>query len=265
MNDRQELLNSLLRLAEKEKKKGNTSITPEKLDKLNTYISNHNKSLTKYTNIYPVLNNQSTDIVPTPKKVTRQHSLFFDKFELPENRRPPIKKLIKTSKLKRFETRLINILETIANILDNLYLFSKLPMFPEKLLGLLKHTNKLWLLLLIFLIRKTVSQLINVIRKERKVKIELNILQSSAKTEIENQVTRKYHKVLKDLKFDKTMLILELIGNFLDFGFNVIEFFGLLVPEWVMNTLNVTSMMMSIYRMNKDDEYIDDDITEDLI
>ena len=32
-----------------------------------------------------------------------------------------------------------------------------------------------------------------------------------------------------------------------------------------MSLLNFASMAMTIYRMNKDDEYVDDDITDDLI
>ena len=70
---------------------------------------------------------------------------------------------------------------------------------------------------------------------------------------------------LKDLRFDKSMLVLELIGNFMDLAFNVIELYGVPVPDWLMSGLNFASMAMTVYRMNKDDEYIDDDITEDLI
>ena len=61
------------------------------------------------------------------------------------------------------------------------------------------------------------------------------------------------------------MLILELMGNSLDMLFNVIELRGLKLPDWLMTFLNFVSMAMTVYRMNKDDEYIDDDITEDLI
>jgi len=70
---------------------------------------------------------------------------------------------------------------------------------------------------------------------------------------------------LKDLKFDRMMLYFELVGNFMDLAFNVIELYGIPFPEWFMNTLNFSSMLMTVYRMNKDDEYLDDDITEDLI
>ena len=116
-------------------------------------------------------------------------------------------------------------------------------------------------------------QLLNVIRKEKKVNVELNILSQSKNSKVllnsESQdpsnIYRKYEKVLKDLRFDKSMLVLELIGNFMDLAFNVIELYGVPVPDWLMSGLNFASMAMTVYRMNKDDEYIDDDITEDLI
>ena len=97
----------------------------------------------------------------------------------------------------------------------------------------------------------------------------MNIVNNSQKSElskpVNEDINRKYNKILKDLKFDKMMLIFELVGNFLDLVFNLIELSEISVPNWVMSTLNVASMGMTIYRMNKDDEYIDDDITEDLI
>ncbi len=59
------------------------------------------------------------------------------------------------------------------------------------------------------------------------------------------------------------MLVLELIGNFMDLAFNV-ELYRVPVPDWLMSGLNFASMAMTDYRIDKDDEYIDD-ITEDLI
>ncbi|EGW34110.1 uncharacterized protein SPAPADRAFT_59532 [Spathaspora passalidarum NRRL Y-27907] len=141
-------------------------------------------------------------------------------------------------------------------------------MFPKFLLKLLKQTNKIWVLILVFLIRKTISQLLNVVRKIQKVEIEYSLLNKQAEktsSMIHEDICKKYNKVLKDLKFDKVMLIIELIGNFLDLSFNLIELYGIVLPDWVMGGLNFASMAMTIYRMNKDDEYLDDDITEDLI
>lgn len=274
MNEKQELLNNLLQLAEKEQKQGNKSITQDKLENLSSYIINHNKSsnFKKYSEFHPIpkssgLLGDKSESSNTKEKSKRSlhYSPLFEKFKLTLPKVEPPKKLGKLSKFKQLENSFINILEVLANILDNLHLFSKFPMFPQRLLGLLKQTNKLWVILLIFLIRKTVSQLLNVRRKENKVKVELDILKSTSKGQIDNSLLKKYEKVLKDLKFDKTMLYLELLGNFLDLAFNVIELSGILVPDWLMNILNFSSMAMTIYRMNKDDEYIDDDITEDLI
>lgn len=169
---------------------------------------------------------------------------------------------------KQLEYMFVNLLENIANLLDNLHLLSNLPMFPQALAKLLKQTNKLWVLILIFLIRKTISQLLNVIRKIRKVNTEkeiLNLKSKGTKSIIHDDINKKYNKVLKDLKFDKMMLIIELIGNFLDLSFNVIELYGIVLPDWIMSSLNFASMAMTVYRMNKDDEYVDDDITDDLI
>lgn len=76
----------------------------------------------------------------------------------------------------------VNILENLANLLDNLHLLSNLPMFPQFLNRFLKQTNKIWVLILVFLIRKTISQLLNVIRKIRKVNIEVDLLNSTTTT-----------------------------------------------------------------------------------
>ena len=43
----------------------------------------------------------------------------------------------------------VNILENLANLLDNLHLLSNLPMFPI-LNRFLKQTNKIWVLILVF-------------------------------------------------------------------------------------------------------------------
>lgn len=258
----QELLNTLLKLAEKEQKSGNTDITNEKLKNLSDYIIKHdNKNqLNKFNSYYPVPDTQKESLP------INTYSPLFNKFKLPTpEKTSSIRKYTKKSAFKRAETTIIDILETLANILDNLHLFSKFPMFPQRLLGLLKQTNKLWILILVFLIRKTIGQLLNLIKKEKKVQVELQIMKGSENKVFDNSLMKKYEKVLKDLKFDKVMLILELFGNFLDLGFNVIESYGLPVPDWFMTTLNFSSMVMTIYRMNKDDEYVDDDITEDLI
>lgn len=274
--DKKELIDNILKLAQEERKKGNNSITEEKLNNLSNYVRNYQlkpkgiastKSYEKFKKDYPV------------PKVKPAYSPLFDKFSV-KSQNPPVPKAKLNRDLpfqytfKNIERVVIEVLENLANILDNLHLFSKFPMFPSKLVDLLKQTNKLWVLILVFLIRKTISQLLNVIRKERKVNVELSILRLNKNSKLltnkddnndENSIFRRYEKVLKDLKFDKMMLILELIGNFLDMGFNLIELYGIPVPDWFMSVLNVASMGMTIYRMNKDDEYIDDDITEDLI
>ncbi|EGV62617.1 hypothetical protein PSN45_000380 [Yamadazyma tenuis] len=268
-NKQQELLNTLLQLAEKEKKNGNTSITQDKLNNLSSYIINHNKQnqFNKFNTYYPVPEPEPLPLDKTPtQNPINKYSPLFKKFTLPAKKTTTtVRKFNKKSTFKKTENLIIGILETLANILDNLHLFSKFPMFPQKLLGLLKQTNKLWILILIFLIRKTVSQLLNLIKKENKIKVELKIVKESSNKMFDNTILKKYEKVLKDLKFDKTMLILELFGNFLDLGFNFIESYGVPVPDWFMNILNFSSMFMTIYRMNKDDEYIDDDVTEELI
>lgn len=104
-------------------------------------------------------------------------------------------------------------------------------MFPQFLNRFLKQTNKIWVLILVFLIRKTISQLLNVIRKIRKVNIEVDLLNTTTRkskiNSINEDLNTKYKKVLKDLRFDKMMLVIELIGNFLDLTFNLIELYGI--------------------------------------
>lgn len=223
--------------------------------------------------------NQHHKLPPAPPP---QYSPLVAKYQLPtpnKEKRPvhigrplkpkdPFVDLFQKFTFRKLERVFVAILEIVGNVLDNLHLFLKFPMFPEVLKRVLKNTNKIWVLILLFLIRKTVTQLRNVIRKERKVNTELGLLQrNKTKTmpAMNDEVQRRYTKVLKDLKFDKMMLWIELFGNFLDLGFNLIELWEVVVPSWLMNTLNVASMAMTIYRMNKDDEYLDDDITEDLL
>lgn len=269
MNDsnKQELLASLLKLAEKEQKSGNTAITQEKLNKLSTYVINHKSPS---SSSYLEYNKFSSYYPPPPQSSNEQithnnYSPLFNKFKLTSPQTKTPRKLTKPSRFKVFERNLISFLEIIANILDNLHLFSKMPMFPQQLMGLLKQTNKLWIVLLLFLIRKTVSQLLNLLKKEAKVKTELSILSNNQSKVLDNSMVKKYEKILKDLKFDKLMLYLELFGNALDLLFNSIEVYGFPVPDWFMSGLNMASMFMTIYRMNKDDEYVDDDITDELI
>lgn len=273
-SDKKEIIDNILKLAHQEQKRGNKSITQEKLNNLSNFVSTYQLkqqgqskgNYDKYKKEYPT---------PIVKPL---YSPLFSKFSVKSLKAvikgPPNRKLPFQYTFKNIEKVLIEILETLANILDNLHLFSRFPMFPARLVDLLKQTNKLWVVILIFLIRKSISQLLNVIRKERKVNIELSILNLNKNSKLlinkddnngDNNIFRRYEKVLKDLQFDKMMLVLELIGNFLDMGFNLIELYGIPVPEWFMSLLNAASMGMTIYRMNKDDEYIDDDITEDLI
>lgn len=309
--DSDQIVDSIIQLARKEQKRGNKSITQEKLDNLSRYVLQQKSRKELARKLYyqssktssksESVKSSSYQTPPFIKELPPpQYSPLFSKFnprQSPTRQTPQYSGIPRTynrssssqrkknqsnKKLtfKSIERIVIEVLETLANILDNLHLFSKLPMFPKPLLRILKQTNKLWVLILIFLIRKTISQLLNVIRKEKKVAAELSIVkkngskllefedeleQSSTSQGQPQNIFKKYEKVMKDLKFDKTMLIIELIGNFLDLSFNTIELYGIDLPDWFMGGLNAASMFMTIYRMNKDDEYIDDDITEDLI
>lgn len=267
--DRAVVVQDLLNFIEKQYKNGNSSVTQDKYDvvrKLRQAQQEKQKLEQK----------RNTSLLSPPPLPAPLYPPIFEKFALPKSSEPTTKGRRRPNfhknkwTLKRVEATAIAILETVANILDNLHLLSKFPMFPTALSHVLKHTNRLWVLILVFLIRKTVSQLLNVIRKERKVNTELLILKSNLNSKLlddsnEDNIFRKYEKVLRDLRFDKMMLNIELVGNFLDLAFNVIELYNFPVPEWFMTSLNFASMAMTVYRMNKDDEYVDDDITEDLI
>lgn len=315
-SSREEIINNLIELAKQEQAKGNTSVTSDKLDRLQSILQNSNRkspvpqkkssgsNFDKYHRFQQVPNTTEQykprvkpkyppifdkfDIEKSAPKVESSSSKSTDKEDLTtiakKNKNLKKKRGGKYFQAKKFtfkqlEFMFINFLETMANLLDNLHLLSNLPMFPQTLTKLLKQTNKLWVLILVFLIRKTISQLLNVIRKIRKVDTELKIVNnntsggisgksssiSTISKPVNEDINRKYNKILKDLKFDKMMLIFELIGNFLDLTFNLIELSEVAVQNWLMSVLNMASMGMTIYRMNKDDEYIDDDITEDLI
>lgn len=265
--NRTSAVDKLLEFIEKEYQRGNRTVTEEKYQSL-LEIQKKQKQHQKQES------ETKSKSLKSPPLPTPIYPPIFSKYKVPKPPAPvPRISSRKARKLsfKYIESVVIAVLETLANVLDNLHLFSKMPMFPKSLLKLLQHTNRLWVLILVFLIRKTISQLLNVIRKEKKVKMELNILKSNGNSKLleedveDTSIFRKYEKVIKDLKFDKMMLKIELVGNFLDLSFNVIELYNFPVPNWFMTTLNFASMAMTIYRMNKDDEYVDDDITEDLI
>lgn len=268
--DRASAVENLLSFIESEYKKGNHTVTKEKYNTLQE-IQKKQKLRTEKADTHPL-----TDTTTASPRLPRPlYPPLFTKYKIPKplpatsatSTRQKQKKLT----FKNIESAVIAILETLANLLDNLHLFSKLPMFPGALTNVLKHTNRLWVVILIFLIRKTVSQLLNVIRKEKKVRTELSILKSNSNSKLleeeadDSSILKKYEKVIRDLTFDKMMLKIELVGNFLDLVFNVIELYNFPVPPWFMNSLNFASMAMTVYRMNKDDEYVDDDITDDLI
>lgn len=275
---REEPIEGILRIARQEQKKGNKKITEEKLENLSRYVVDYKRKQLQgdKQNRGRV---RAPDQLITSSKSNLEIRLcppLYHKFTLPK--KTPIEKkkerrVVVPFKFtfKNIERVILNVLEILANLIDNMHLFSKLPMFPKTLTRLLRHTNRIWVLILIFLIRKTVSQLLNVRRKERKVITELAILRLNKNAILleskddENNIFRKYDKVLKDLKFDKMMLIIELVGNVFDMAFNVIELYRIPVPDWFMSGLNIASMGMTIYRMNKDTEYLDDDISDDLI
>lgn len=283
--DKAVVVNNLINIIEKEYQRGNQSISKDKIEYLLEYKKKQQEQQAK---------------IEKPALPQPLYPPLFNKFNIGEQKakkpKPPVsksklKKPTQPLTFKKVEGVIIAILESLANILDSLHLFSQFPMFPQRLVKLLKQTNKLWVLILVFLIRKTISQLLNLIRKENKIKLELNILKSNKNSKLleqtdENEqpamvndngklvqvhtyggggILNKYEKILKDLKFDKVMLIIELVGNFLDLTFNLVELYQWAVPSWFMSTLNVASMAMTIYRMNKDDEYVDDSIEDELI
>ncbi|CCE79705.1 Piso0_001789 [Millerozyma farinosa CBS 7064] len=276
---KEEAIEGILRIARQEQKKGNKKITEGKLENLSKYVVDYKRKQSQRDKQsrgrIRATSQPSADSI-RPSSETRRCPPLFDKFTLPKKTPVETKKERRAAvpfrfTFKNIERVIIETLEILANLIDNMHLFSKLPMFPKALTRLLRQTNRIWVLILIFLIRKTISQLLNVIRKERKVNTELAILRSNKNANLleskddENNIFRKYDKVLKDLKFDRMMLIIELVGNFLDMIFNAVELYRFPVPEWFMSGLNIASMGMTIYRMNKDTEYLDDDISDDLI
>lgn len=284
---RQELLQNIVKFVENEYNKGNSSVSAEKYEALLKYQREQEESINrsrtpKLGDVYIHERNDafeafgsSEELIPPPLPRPLYLPLFY-KFHPPQVLDQPRKASAKnrhSSKpwtFRRIENAGLAIMETGANLLDNLHLLSRLPMFPQKLHRLLQHTNSIWVVILIFLIRKTISQLLNVLRRERKVKNEMAILNQKCHSPLldldsENGVLRRYRKALKDLKFDKMMLQLELIGNLLDLAFNAIELYKVTLPDWLMRIMNLASMAMTVYRMNKDDEYVDDDISEDIL
>lgn len=283
---REELLQNIVKFVENEYNRGNSSVSAEKYQALLKYQqdqeeSAHRRNEANFARKYSPDRSvtfeslgEGEKLSPPPLPRPLYLPLFY-KYkvpQVPDQSRLISKKPHRSSKpwtIRRIEAVGLNVMETMANLLDNLHLLSRLPMFPKKLNRLLQHTNSVWVVILVFLIRKTVSQLLNVLRRERKVKNEMAILSQNCHSSLldlasENGIMRRYRKLLKDLKFDKMMLQLEFVGNLLDLAFNVIELYRVSVPDWIMRIMNMASMAMTVYRMNKDDEYVDDDISEDI-
>lgn len=261
------VVGDIIRFIENEYRNGNTSVTKEKLLKLQDLQASSRAQTPQTFEPQAASTPLRSPAVPAPL-----YPALFHKFQHKVHTPKPAPRRKRPWTFKRAENTVIAALEALANVLDNLHLLLKMPMFPKALVHLLKHTNRLWVLILVFLVRKTLSQLLNVKRKETKVAAELTILQGNANSkllhaenEAEGSVLRRYEKALKDLAFDKMMLRIELVGNLLDLAFNAIELYDFPVPAWFMSMLNFASMGMTIYRMNKDDEYVDDDILDDIL
>ncbi|KAG7195698.1 uncharacterized protein KQ657_002080 [Scheffersomyces spartinae] len=240
----------------KEQQRGNQNITPEQLNKLSLFaqkLSTPPQHIRKFQRL------------PKPKFSPLYTKLQVSSVQTSEScllsKGKRVSTVVPASRFKHLERVVVAVLESLGNLLDNLHLILHMPYFPKILQRVLTHTNKLWVVILVFLIRKTITQLLNVLRRERKVETELKLVGKIDDT----RLGARYEKVLKDLRFDKSMLYIELVGNFMDLSFNLLELYKVAVPDWCMTILNMGSMFMTIYRMNKDDEYVDDDITEDLL
>lgn len=269
---KQEIVEDILRLALQEQQRGNRNITPEQLSKLSQYIeASHKKEVLPSTPPISPPEHHHRDLRKYQRLPPPKFSPLYSKLQVSSVRSAESAQLapsadknrrrVPASKLKQLERIVVTVLETVGNLLDNLHLILHMPFFPKVLQRVLTHTNKLWVVILVFLIRKTICQLLNVLRRERKVETELKLVDKIDDT----RLSARYAKLLKDLRFDKSMLYIELVGNFMDLVFNLLELYKVAVPDWCMTFLNIGSMFMTIYRVNKDDEYMDDDITEDLI
>ncbi|RKP28964.1 hypothetical protein METBISCDRAFT_19800 [Metschnikowia bicuspidata] len=264
---REELLQKIVQVVENEYLRGNSSVSAEKYQALLEYQRQTQERSPRPKYLLPSLASKLRGPpVPRPLYLPLLYKFLVPSPDERILRRPRAQ----TWTLRHVEAVALNLMESMTSVLDNLHVLSKMPMFPRKLVRLLQHTNRVWVVILVFLIRKTVSQLLNVLRRERKVKNELAILGLSCHSPLleldsENGVLQRYRNLLKDLRFNKMMLQLELVGNVLDLAFNAIELYRVSVPRWLMSTMNVINIAMTVYRMNKADEYVDEDISEDLL
>lgn len=154
------------------------------------------------------------------------------------------------------EQVIITILENLANLLDNLHLFSRMPFFPQFLKKALKHTNSVWVVVLIFLIKRSITELMNLRKHKHNLLKELEIIgkqKLGSKWTLGGDIGSEHHKILSTIAVKRVMVYVEIGGNLLDLTLNVVELRGWKLQKSIMSGLNLCSMLMSIYRVNKAD------------
>lgn len=156
-------------------------------------------------------------------------------------------------KLSIFENKVVTTLETLANILDNMLLLSRLPLFPKSIRLLLRYTNIVWVVVLVFLIKRSVTQVVHLNKQERAIRQELAVILMREKCvgKLFQEVEAKHEQMLSMIKIKRVILYIELAGNSLDFLLNLIDIMGWKPQRSLMTVLNASSVLMSMYRMNK--------------
>lgn len=227
----------LLALALKEQQNGNSSITDEKIARLKECLSR--QSAPPRTDIH-----QGLSPIYYRYKLPLQKTRAVLRKRTFENQLPP------SHLLAQVEAIAVKILETLALLLDNLHLILKLPVFPKFMHRLVKHTNSVWAVVLVFLIKRATTLLLRLNRQEQRVQRELDIVQTSY-SEINRDIASQHSQTLKSIAMERIVLYGEIAGNGLDLLVNIIEMKKWKLPWGIMGLLNVSSTVMSIYRVNK--------------
>lgn len=264
----------LLRITEDAQRSGNENISEEKIAKIRDYLQRHTRADPRDDRL--TIDSTPSTTAPTAKTASRsplvksKQSLIYSMYRLPPSKiKPP--QLKPTGKGKRqyssmgnpgknfvqMEHLVVTILENLANLLDNIHLFSKMPFFPSILKQALKHTNSIWIVVLIFLIKRSISELRRLQSEEREIVKELEIVekqkqkQTLSQSSLNEDIHTNHHKTLTKIAIQRIMIYVEIGGNILDLTLNVIEFQGWKVHRGFMSVLNICSMLMSVYRVNK--------------
>ncbi|ODQ80273.1 hypothetical protein BABINDRAFT_7727 [Babjeviella inositovora NRRL Y-12698] len=163
--------------------------------------------------------------------------------------------------LARAEEVLLEHLESLVTLLDNINLLQRFVkrLKENKFLEMINtHTAKIWVFTLVFMIRKSISDLIERNTVLRHTKAELVVFlqtriaqQKLAVDPRDDAFIQEFYTRIEEVQHERSLILLELSGNVIDFAFVLTEVLGIALPGYVEGFLSLVSGLMSWYRISK--------------